>query len=648
MRRADVWESAQQVAAQLLDSLSATDQVALYAIDSELKPIVPLDAQGTVQREASQTIVRRELKQLKATWQRTELGEGLKDLVDLLMASTLDGPSAENASSEVVLISDLASGSHIESLQGFEWPGNIRLDVRQVLPQRVGNARLSLTAGENATGAEATAAEAGGFETTRSQAARSDTFRVRVENGIESRHSTFQLSWADAGGPRGNADDGASGHSGIQPSGADARETRDTGSLSLQVPPGQIRTLSLRGRPADADRVLLSGDEWEVDNIAYIVDPVQSQARLLFCGRQPENVEDDLSYFLKQAPLSDLHTRRDVEVLPTAATPDKFTVEFSARLAEPEVQAVVVEPVEAVVPQAAALRRFAEQGGKVIVCLSRASDSGDRVAQFLSELTEVADIQVDAPLDDAREGDEFALLARIDFQHPVFLPLADPRFNDFGKIHFWSHRRVRLPENDRLKVIAEFDDQAPMLIEHKVGLGHIWLMTSGWQPTASGLGLSSKFLPILMGLLDPMGQLGAQRTSYEVGEAFDVGSLGQNLAITDEDGQAVDAELFERQGDLLSVFAPGLFSIQGEVGTQRVSIQLVASESRLQPLPPEQFEQHGISLSKVSSDAQRLAAMRQMQVEELEGKQRLWQWILVGCLIVLSLETWLAGWHCRT
>src|SRR5207244_3720624 len=33
----------------------------------------------------------------------------------------------------------------------------------------------------------------------------------------------------------------------------------------------------------------------------------------------------------------------------------------------------------------------------------------------------------------------YAMLAEIDFRHPLFAPFADPRFSDFTKIHFWQY-----------------------------------------------------------------------------------------------------------------------------------------------------------------------------------------------------------------
>jgi anti-sigma-K factor RskA len=36
-----------------------------------------------------------------------------------------------------------------------------------------------------------------------------------------------------------------------------------------------------------------------------------------------------------------------------------------------------------------------------------------------------------------------------------------------------------------------------------------------------------------------------------------------------------------------------------------------------------------------------------LQATELEQRQKLWRWLLVAALVVLVMETWLAGWLTR-
>jgi hypothetical protein len=589
MQRADVWTAAQVAGQELLDSLSPQDQVALYTIDSRLNTILALDDQGTTDPAASQQAARGALADLQPTWQPTALGDGLKSVADLITSAAIAGKIDPTAQSEVVLITDLHSGSQLETLQGFPWPEKIQLDVRRILPAVAGNARPSLMQ----------AAEDEPAETE-------DTYRVRIENAPDSAQQTLRLAWANAGGEL------------------------DQGMTTIQVPPGQVRVVPMTARPPRADRIQLSGDAWEADNAAFVVEPVVLLERIVYCGTPSLKPEQDLGYFLEQAPLGTELVRREVQ----RAT----TEELELLLAEPETQAVVLEPLVNLFESAGVLKKFVRGGGVVIVCLSRPLDDPSAVAAWLEQLLEIEQLTIAEA-----ESREFALLAQIDFQHPLFAPLSDPRFNDFGKLRFWSHRNMVLPAESPVRSLATFDDKQPLLLERSLDSGRIWVMSAGWQPAASGLGLSSKFIPILMGMLDPQGRTRKKQLVYQVGEKMDVADLG-DLRVLDAQRQPIDSTQFQWLQGKLSIVSPGLFWLEGEELQRQVAIQIPTSESSLTPLDLDQFAQYGIGLGKVATDRERRESLRQLQVTELESKQRLWQWLIAGCLVVLAMETFLAGW----
>ncbi|MEZ6079000.1 MAG: BatA domain-containing protein [Pirellulaceae bacterium] len=299
MQRSDVWTDAQRLATEVLGDLSLADRVALYSIDRELTALLPLDDLGNTAPDATQHAAKEAMLQLEPTWQSTELAEGLKSLADLIVSQSISDSLPPGTKHEVVLITDLHSGVRLEGLQGFAWPENINLDVRQALPAQAGNAHLSLLQ----------AADAGPSQSTtdgRPVAVGSATaaLRVRVENDSDAQGTTLQLSWADADGPL---------------------PGRATG---LQIPPGQVRVVPLGERPPSADRIVLQGDAWDGDNTLYLVQPIRTTRQIVFCGTSQPLPEEDLSYFLKQAPLSSELVMR--EVVAVAAN------ELPTRLESPE------------------------------------------------------------------------------------------------------------------------------------------------------------------------------------------------------------------------------------------------------------------------------------------------------------------------
>src|SRR5439155_5244032 len=105
-------------------------------------------------------------------------------------------------------------------------------------------------------------------------------------------------------------------------------------------------------------------------------------------------------------------------------------------------------------------------------------------------------------LEETRPNNNYAMLAEIDFRHPLFAPFADPRFSDFTKIHFWKYRRLDTAAIPGARVLAKFDSGDPALLEVPLGKGRVFVLTSGWQPEDSQLALSSKFVPLLYSLLE--------------------------------------------------------------------------------------------------------------------------------------------------
>lgn len=594
MRRADVWDAGQRELTQLLDSLSPSDHISLYTLDSSLQAVVGLGDDGVRDAAASQQAVRAAQKQLQPSWETTQLADGIRSAADLVNAASISGKIDPGANHEIVLISDLHAESQLEALQGYPWPDSIRLDVRRILPALPGNARVSLMMPSEDDQAEETSLDSG--------------YRVRVENNPTSQQQTFGLTWASADGALQNA------------------------GTTLQVPPGQVRVVPMPARPANADRIRLTNDSWDADNDAFVVQPIVSVERILYLGKAAAEPQDDLSYFLEKAPLDSDVVKREIQRVDSSG--------LSASLATPESKSIVIDFQDGLAADTEVLRNFARQGGTIIVCLSRAN-AVPGAGPFLDRLLDVSGCEVSEA-----ESQDFALISNIDFRNSVFAPFSDPRFNDFGKIRIWSHRRVSLPDNPTLQTLASFDDESPMLVGQEVDGGQIWLLTCGWQPSASSLALSSKFVPIVLGLLDPGGRLSKSQMTYEVGEEIDVSAF-DSLVVSDNSGAEVTDPTLDRQNDVLRIREPGLYRLRGDNLERQIAIQIPASESRLQPLDVDVFEQYGVTIGKIATDEQRRESMRQLQIEELEKKQRLWQWLLTAGIVVLAVETFLAGWFAR-
>lgn len=266
MQRADVWSKAQQQVIELVDGLSPTDRVGLYAIDSEFRPLVPVENEANsvrVDNATQQQAVRDAIKRLEPTWQTTELAKHLMNAADMLQAKSIVEGKSVSTSAEIVLVTDLHEDSGLESLQGFPWPENVRLDVRRASPAKPGNARVTV------------------MESNGQREPDDTSVRVRIENNSDSIESNFRLTWA--------------GQTGV---------SNPLVETNVQVSAGQVRVIPMPTRPAGCDHILMTGDLQAFDNTAYLplTEPLVEQ--LVFIGTPAPRPEEDLYYFLSKAPLS--------------------------------------------------------------------------------------------------------------------------------------------------------------------------------------------------------------------------------------------------------------------------------------------------------------------------------------------------------
>ena len=284
---------------------------------------------------------------------------------------------------------------------------------------------------------------------------------------------------------------------------------------------------------------------------------------------------------------------------------------------------------------ASKLRRWAESGGTVLWVLKDVATAQAVAPSIGTEASE------------APGSNNFALLARVDLEHPLFAPFADARFGDFTKIHFWHHRRIKLNPGGTARVLAWFDDGDPFLIEMPSGKGRLLIATSGWHPADSQLALSTKFVPLISGLLRGPERDDAEST-YAVTEPIRIPQpttqpTGAAPAITvvTPDGRRIDVPAGSTTFD--GADRPGIYRVVRAGQETPLAVNLAPDESRTAPLAPEELEHWGAKLGTRPASDELAARHRQLQIIELENRQKLWRWLIVCVLGLVGAETALAG-----
>ena len=604
MRRGDLFPQALRQAEQVVSSLSPSDEAALYWFDRAVRPALTFAEWNETEPSRRAAVLRSRLAGAAPTWDSTNIGEALATAADLLAEGEgpqkdASGAGAGGVARQLVLISDMQQGGHAEALQGHQWPQGVLLEVKPVVLKHSANAGLLLV--RDAPGG----APSEGADPTR--------LRVRVGNAPDSTKEQFTLAWAGANGPLAN-----------------------TPPVKAYVPPGRSQVVRVpwpaSGQAQAADRLVLGGDDFDFDNTVYVVPPRKETVRVVYVGDEGPDDAKQMRYYFASAAAGT--ATREVDLV--ARRPDEA-------LGDVELLGARLAVVSGALPndKADALRRFAESGGDVLWVM-KDPDSASGVARVMGV----------APPDVRESAGNFALISRVDFDHPLFAPFADTRFGDFTKIHFWKHRRVRLDAPAQgagsPRVVASFDNGDPFLFEQPVGRGRLLVMTSGWHPADSQLALSTKFVPLVSALLRRKDDA-AVEAQYVVHQPVALPKAqggapdASGRTVTGPDGKPVALAASATTFD--GAAQPGIYrlSIKGQETPVAVAVNVAPDESRTAPLAVEELEQYGARLGSRPEPEALATRQRQLQVAELENRQKLWRWLIVGVLTLLAAETALAG-----
>ena len=88
---------------------------------------------------------------------------------------------------------------------------------------------------------------------------------------------------------------------------------------------------------------------------------------------------------------------------------------------------------------------------------------------------------------------------------------------------------------------------------------------------------------------------------------------------------------------------PGIYRVVRDGKETPLAVNVAPDESRTAPLAPEELEHFGARLGTKPPSDELATRHRQLQIIELENRQKLWRWGIVAVLGLLAAETALAG-----
>ena len=593
MRRSGLWEQAKRKAIRTFEKAKPGDQMALYTFDRNARVIVGFEAWSKLEPSNRAEVLKKRIDALAPTWAATDLGTVLalaaEDLESLEMSK--DDKAASVADGLIHLVSDMQQGSVLDSLQDYEWPDSVVVEVDSVSAKNKTNAGLELMAQPDA---------------------QTDQVRIRVTNAADSNTENFNLKWLDQ-------------------SGSEIKEPRP-----VYVAPGRSRIVSFTPPVGRGwAKIQLEGDAHDFDNALFVDQSEKLNTTVLYLGNEPEGDPESLRFYLARA-FPPTPSRR-VEVLPGVVNGGETPVDASIALA------VAVGGLTE--SRSAELRKYVETGGTVLYVAANAGAVASVSGLLLPE-TATEDLVVK----EADVGD-YAIIEQVDFSHPIFAPFSDAQFADFTRIHVWKHRSLPAGTMSDSRVLASFDNGDPAIMERRLGEGRVFVFAAGWQPEESQLALSTKFVPLMNGLLEYA--TGGPLTSLRmnVGEPLKLDRFlldqpeGTRVVVTTPNGGETDV------GATANVFndavTPGVYELKAGSNQARFAVNVAATEGATAPMALEQLESLGVRMDQGSRDPANIAAAaarkRQLKSIELEARQKFWQWLILAAIVTLFFETWLAG-----
>ena len=595
MRRAGMWSKAVNEARSALEDVSQTDRVCIMSFDTQARTLIGFEQWQLLEPTRRVPAAIEQISELSPGWAGTVLGRALVNAAEAIQDDEVNEQQHRTGLRQIVLVSDLQQGSQLETLRTYEWPEGTELVVKPIVAEGTTNATLQLLRNRDDLAAADSQARS----------------PVRITNSPDATSEQFALRWADRNDPN------------------------DAGLLTdVYVAPGHSVVVHVPNRADESAgrELILTGDDHDFDNRLYLAPHLKQQINIVYIGGEDPNDPKEMPYYVQRC----FGASR-------ALNPKIIFHPADSELADADIATAHFVIVADVLEQklVGALRQYL-QSGRTALLVMKSPQSAATVAA----LTGIDNLQ-----SEEAEIDGYAMLDRIEFNHPLLAPFAEPRFGDFTRIHFWKYRSVDMTQLADARVLASFDSNEPALFEQPVGSGSLLVLASSWHPSDSQLALSSKFVPLLYSILEYGGVLVGHRSQHFVGDSIPMPRSPiyeqVDLKIRKPDDSVISHDL--GQQSFAEADQPGIYTIESSAGNRLFAVNLPVAECRTTPMSVEDLEGLGVSLGQSSSVAPELVkqASRRSSFVDLESEQKLWRWALVALLAVALIETWLAGWLSR-
>jgi hypothetical protein len=238
----------------------------------------------------------------------------------------------------------------------------------------------------------------------------------------------------------------------------------------------------------------------------------------------------------------------------------------------------------------------------------------------------------------------------VDYSHPVFELFKAPRSGDFSGTRVFRYRTITATPGSR--VLARFDDGAVAAAELRIGLGRVIVWNTTVDDSWSDLAVKPVFLPLVHQLVRYLSRYEEPAAWRSVGQVLDltegsllVGSRRDRVALTPS-GRRV--ALSTGSGpEFLELDEQGFYELRSagakEARPPAVAVDIDPPESDLAAMDTGEFTAALTGRAGSTAGAARTAAAEPVTPQDLERRQSLWWYLLLGGILLLATETILSN-----
>jgi hypothetical protein len=278
------------------------------------------------------------------------------------------------------------------------------------------------------------------------------------------------------------------------------------------------------------------------------------------------------------------------------------------------------------------LEAYVKAGGSMLVSLGRNAVPGRKVP--------VADVLITALHTIARENEAVQTVAQIDNSYPSF-----GKAQNWDSVEIFQYATIQAPpDSPDTRIAARLANGLPLMVDRKVGEGHVLIFASAFDNVANNLPLQPVWLPFLEQTTHEMGGVGSARGTYKVGSFVDLRTVKEkNVPVTIiGPGDKRLLTLSESAKAITFQFpSEGFFDIRRDNGREELAaVNPDRRESDFAVLPAET-----LALWKNTGVASKTEAGSMSSQNKRDDNAELWWWVLALLAVLAVAESVLGNRH---